>query len=201
MAGSDNNSTVMIRKTLVVMALVAAVFSHPGYVAYPTFVYNQPQQVTLNPTDVRDFWASVNYTPADLPINYVNNVVNSSLTQALIDGCLELCEGNAYNPVCGYNDVTYPNVCSALCNQQTVKNLGQCSVISPLGCSNCQANGFAPVCSNGVSYPNKCAADCLGITSTDGCCCVDNTDATTAAASAGCCFSEIYNFAVINGWF
>ena len=183
----------MIRKTIIAIALVATVLSHPGYVAYPNqYLLNvAPQQVTLNPTDIRDFWASVQYLPADLPQTY-NNLTNSNTqTNSNVDNC-SWCQSDGYQEVCGNDGETYQNVCYALCNGTTIDTLQACTSTFPTGCDNCKVNGFDPVCVNGTdSFPNSCITDCLGLASTAGCCC----------ATAGCCNSEILNRAVVLGWF
>ena len=100
---------------------------------------------------------------------------------------------NEYKPVCSNDKITFGNSCQARCQGKTSYTNGRCQVSSgptptpsatspttgntsptvkpptPSGCL-CARN-YDPVCgSDGVTYPNKCGADCESISSTKGVC-------------------------------
>ncbi|XP_063584897.1 four-domain proteases inhibitor-like isoform X2 [Penaeus indicus] len=86
--------------------------------------------------------------------------------QARRETCDLLCPAN-YDPVCGSDGVTYPNLCNLLAadclseNNITLAHPGECQAPCDVGCP----YNYDPVCgSDGVTYPNLCSlqvVDCL----------------------------------------
>lgn len=109
--------------------------------------------------------------------------------QACIRGnCIEYCTcRDPYDPVCGSDGVTYRNRCEAGCEGVAVVYPGACAEVCPAldcdltcpsgyrrdeqGCEVCQClepceacdRRVEPVCTrNGVTYQNRCLAECRG---------------------------------------
>lgn len=75
------------------------------------------------------------------------------------------CSGE-YVPVCGINNLTYGNSCSAKCNNVEIVYEGECKDDSSLVNSNaCMCTmEYMPVCGkDGETYGNKCAAACARV--------------------------------------
>merc|ERR1712179_636030 len=68
-----------------------------------------------------------------------------------------------YFPVCGFNNQTYPNDCTATCSGEDIDWDGECPC-PPFRkiCSKCLWMDLDPVCGSRRSYPNECAAKCDG---------------------------------------
>lgn len=67
-----------------------------------------------------------------------------------------------YLPVCGSNNVTYPNECFAQAAGLDCWILGKCNLAAGANCPKGNANDT--VCANGREYENKCLAECAGET-------------------------------------
>jgi hypothetical protein len=72
---------------------------------------------------------------------------------------------NKFEPVCGFDGITYKNACEALCLKSTIRYVGACA------CGNKCPSYLEPVCgSDGVTYQNSCIARVNGVSMIKGQC-------------------------------
>ncbi|GMH39842.1 hypothetical protein BSKO_07746 [Bryopsis sp. KO-2023] len=73
------------------------------------------------------------------------------------------CEETA-NPVCGSDQQTYGNACTANCAGVKVIKEGACECRKKRrpGACKCKGIGFEPVCAEGLTWKNRCEAECDG---------------------------------------
>lgn len=114
------------------------------------------------------------------------------------------CDCPGFEPVCA-NGITFPNACVAECLGITNYVAGQCLPPAPIDSmpqdtfSNVPPTVFcscpdvlAPVCGdNGITYPNACIAECLGI--------LNHTDGSCFPTPEPCLCANIFAPVCVNG--